>query len=307
MSYDLYFHRRDDAAVLPGAFNAYFASRANYGQNGDPGFYANDDTGVYFSFQISDDRDGDEESGRPAAAATFNVNYVRPHIFGLEAEPELAAFVRHFDLTVEDPQLSGMGEGEYSRDGFLAGWNAGNDFGYRAMADRSGPSFADYVLPTERIETCWRWNLARRRLQQRLGDEVFVPRIMFIEVAGKPLSICAWPDGIPIALPQVDAVVVDRDELAPRRLFGRRKDMCLAMLAEAQPVLAQFPAISEEEPYRLLRYAKQPPAVVAFVRSLQPLAEKPTGIAIDKILNAESVQKALDARKDTAERPPESP
>ena len=29
---------------------------------------------------------------------SFNLNYFRPHVFSLEAEPELAAFVESFDL-----------------------------------------------------------------------------------------------------------------------------------------------------------------------------------------------------------------
>jgi hypothetical protein len=284
MSYDLYFHCRGSQEIPQAAFNAYFGARANYGHDGDPGRYANEDTGVYFSFQFADDRDGDEDDGgQRAATATFNVNYIRPHIFGLEAEPELAAFVRHFDLTVEDPQLNGMGEGEYSREGFLAGWNAGNDFGYRAMAGRAGASFADHVLPTERIETCWRWNIARRDLQQRLGDEIFVPVIMFIGINGRALSACVWPDGIPIALPRVDFLIIGRDELAPRKFFSRRKDQTLVEYAVAESVLTRFPMIDDTVPYRQLRYPIQPQGVVAFVKGLRPTPQKLNGIAVDKI------------------------
>lgn len=297
MSYDLYFHRREGIAIAEADFISYFVSRENYGQDGDPGFYANEDTGVYFSFTLSDDRDDDDTETLRPAAATFNINYLRPHVFALEAEGELSAFVHHFDLMVEDPQLSGMGEGEYSREGFLTGWNAGNEFAYRAIAERAGPSLGDHALPTERIESCWRWNRARRQLQQQLArDDVFVPRILFFEGAGKPLATCVWPDGIPVALPPIDAILVGRQELAPRRFFGRRSDTCLVMVAEGQPMLERFPLVNADVPYRLLRYAKPPPPVAAFVRSLHPVSEKPTGIAVDKILNAELVQRALAAR-----------
>lgn len=295
MSYDLYFFRRDGSMIPKSGFDAYFSGRQHYGQNGDPGFYGNDDTGVYFSFAYADDRDEEDDPDWRPAAATFNINYVRPHIFALEAEPELAAFARHFDLTVDDPQISGMGKGEYSGEGFLTGWNAGNDFAHRAFAGQAGASFAPYVLPAERIEACWRWNHERHRLQQRFGEAVFVPRIMFLAHAGKPLSVCVWPDGIPIALPLVDAIIVDRDALAPRRFFGRSKDRCLAMWAEVVPVLEQVPAAGNDYSYCLLCYEAPPPAVVAFVRSLRPLSEQPTLIAVDKILDAELVQKAVDA------------
>jgi hypothetical protein len=303
VSYDLYFHCRESQGISQDAFKAYFGSRVNYGYDGDPGWYANEDTGVYFGFRFADGRNGDEDGGgQRAAAATFNINYIRPHIFGLEAEPELAAFVRLFDLTVEDTQLNGMGEGEYSREGFLAGWNAGNDIGYRAMADRAGASFADHVLPTERIEACWRWNIARRDLQRRLGDEMFVPVIMFVAINGRALSACVWPDGIPTALPRVDLLIIDRDELAPRRFFSRRKDRALVEYAAAEPVLANFPMFDDPISYRQLRYPVQRQEVVDFVKGLHPTPQRLNGIGVDKILNAELVEAALAAPNNAIER-----
>jgi hypothetical protein len=294
MSYDLYFHRRDGRPIPQVEFEAYFTSRPGFGGDGEPGWYANDDTGVYFQFLYADDRDLDEEGieARPATAA-FNINYVRPHIFGLEAEREVTAFVRHFDLTVDDPQVSGMGEGEYSSERFLAGWNAGNEFGYRAMAGRAGASFADYVLPTELIESCWRWNIARGDLQRQFGEDLFVPRILFFAVNGRARSVCVWPDGIATALPRVDYLIVGRDELAPRRLFSRRKDETLVEHSAAEPLLANFPMTDGAVPYRLLRYPVQPPNVVAFVKSLTPTPDPLTGIRVDNILNAELVEAAI--------------
>ena len=47
-----------------------------------------------------------------------NLNYYRPHIFGMEAEPEVSGFVATFEPIIMDPQIGGMADGEYSRDGF---------------------------------------------------------------------------------------------------------------------------------------------------------------------------------------------
>src|SRR5690349_4007908 len=104
MSYDLYFLRRPEQAALSREeFSAYFANRPNYTVQGSQAWYANEDTGVYFSFGFGDGSDGvedePEEDLEPppdeltSTGLSFNINYFRPHFFGLEAEPELAAVV----------------------------------------------------------------------------------------------------------------------------------------------------------------------------------------------------------------------
>ncbi len=54
------------------------------------------------------------------------MNFYRPHFFALEALPELEVFVEAFDLTVEDPQVGGMGEREFVGFLFGSGWSEGN-------------------------------------------------------------------------------------------------------------------------------------------------------------------------------------
>ena len=47
----------------------------------------------------------------PFLPVTFCLNFYRPHIFGLEAELEVRAFVKALNLFVSDPHIGGMGEG----------------------------------------------------------------------------------------------------------------------------------------------------------------------------------------------------
>ena len=58
-----------------------------------------------------------------------------------------AAFVHAFDLVVDDPQMAGMGRGEFSADGFLAGWNAGNRFAHGAIVAQHGDTATFHSLP----------------------------------------------------------------------------------------------------------------------------------------------------------------
>ena len=57
----------------------YFENRDRYEVANGQAWYSNDDTGVYFVFEWDDSADG---QGGPS----FNLNYYRPHIFGLEGE-----------------------------------------------------------------------------------------------------------------------------------------------------------------------------------------------------------------------------
>ena len=102
MSHDLFFLTRRPQPVSLDAFQSYFASRPHYtlqGNDASQALYENDDTGVYFSFDYSADGSGVDEAVDPdlgslgwsGTGMSFNLNYWRPHIFGLEAEPEVGA------------------------------------------------------------------------------------------------------------------------------------------------------------------------------------------------------------------------
>ena len=160
MSYDLYFKLRKPEPLPFGAFAAHFQPRRNYKVLPQQAICQNEDTGVYFSFDLGKLQNEERTDLLPIK---FNLNYMRPHVFALEAEPEVRMLVKRFDLLVIDPQIGGMGEGEYSTDGFLAGWNKGNDIGYRAVLDTHMDEVM-LTLPAPRIEECWRWNYARHDL-----------------------------------------------------------------------------------------------------------------------------------------------
>lgn len=161
MSYDLFFRSRlPESRFSRDDFVRHFTGRLRYEVKESQAWYSNEDSGVYFAFDYSErgeDPDKEDETDSSLIPVAFNLNYFRPHAFGLEAEPEVAAFVREFDLTVSDPQMSGMGDGEYSTEGFLRGWNVGNTFGYRAILSQDSGQ-TSLSLPSSQIEVLWRWN-----------------------------------------------------------------------------------------------------------------------------------------------------
>jgi hypothetical protein len=93
VSYDLYFEPRSGALDLH-EIAAYFSSRPNYEVNPTQAWYQNEETGVYFVFEM---QSREETEGTEYYPVALNINYFRPSYFIEEAEPEITAFIRMFD------------------------------------------------------------------------------------------------------------------------------------------------------------------------------------------------------------------
>ncbi|MFN3152020.1 hypothetical protein [Bremerella sp.] len=275
MSYDL-FLKSETAPLTAAQFESYFSARPHYTFNEDQAFYENEDTGVYFVFEYTPD----EES-----TVAFNLNYFRPHFFGLEAAPEVEAFVSAFNLSIDDPQNDGMGEGPFSVDGFLRGWNAGNQFGYRAILSQDEQP-ETHVYPTAQLERTWRWNLNRNALQDQAGDMIFVPRYMFFKGSTQARSAVVWPDACPVYLPKADVVIVIRDELST----GGEREITVVEWSAIESVVQAFP-LDETHGHFRLDYEVTPDSVAQSIRSLPVIPHDPeNGLANAHVLNAELVQ-----------------
>lgn len=224
-------------------------------------------------------------------AVAFNLNYYRPHFFGLEAAPEVAAFVSAFDLTIDDPQNDGMGEGPFSIDGFLRGWNAGNRFGYRAILSQD-ESPKVQIYPTAELERVWRWNLNRAALQNQIGEMLFVPKFMFFKGLQQARSAVVWPDACPIFIPKADIVIVLRDELSNTT----DREVTVVEWSSIESVVKAFPVDTEHGHFRL-DYQLAPNSICQFIRSLPIVSQEPdSGVPYDSVLNAELVLENAMAR-----------
>lgn len=319
MSYDLYFHAAEPVDVLD--VRQYFAARDHYQVGDDQVVYENPDTGVYFTLDLGSHDEGEEdddeeleidpeEASRAASRVpvAFNINYFRPHVFGLEAEPELTAFVRQFGLAVDDPQHDGMGVGAYSPEGFLRGWDAGNEFGHRAFLQHGAGEGPIPSLPRAELERWWSWNLCRQALMadfEVMLDGGFVPTIFFFLGVAAPDAVTTavvWGDCIPIAIPTEVDVVILVGEALPAPRFVRRADL--------DPVLAEFEVVAGgarrlevagrartvQAAYRNVFYEDDPPAGlwerVLACPALELADEGPARLAPDRILTREVLEAA---------------
>lgn len=286
MSYDLYMKPRS-GLFSQDRFLSYFRNRPPYVVEGQQAWYHNEDTGVYFSFELNSGQgqDANPASGYPVL---FNMDFFRPSFFALEAEPELRQVVEELDFTVLDPQTDGMGEGEYDSSRFLSGWKVGNQFGYSAMLrdPTNRPDISS--LPASKLERIWRWNHARGEVQGKLGEAVFVPRIMFFKEEGAVTPAVVWSDGIPTAFPNdIDSVVIFLKDLAPRTLFRRKEIIASARWEVIRPLVERFGRSHGDA--IVGNYVTPPKEVVSFLQSLRPLAHGLVGISADSVLDAELV------------------
>lgn len=289
MSYDLFFRPRAGQPMpSTGELGAWFAQRGHYTVGNVQAIYEHEDTGVYFIFDLPTAAGGDDADDAPSLA--FNLNYARPGCFALEAAPELEALLARFAFDVEDPQIDGMDDGPYTREGFLRGWAAGNDVAVQAFLADAHTRSELLTLPAATIQRVWEWNRARKDLQARLGDDVFVPKISYVVHGGAVQTAAVWADGIPLALPPVEQLVLARDRLAPRRFLRRVEDICLCAYADAAPLLQRFAAPSDGAPYLRLAYLEAPAEVMAFFRARAP-APQLAMVGVDRVLEVELIDR----------------
>lgn len=111
MSYDLFFYKLKDCKTTDSDIRNYLGERFQKTENSDQFWYENKETGVYFSFEY-DKPDPDDEplEGFEEYDSTdwmFNINFLRPQFFGLEAFPFVERFINDLDLIVFNPQVGG--------------------------------------------------------------------------------------------------------------------------------------------------------------------------------------------------------
>ena len=295
MSYDLFFKYQGSKQLTLEEFERYFESRLNYKVNDKQAFYENEDTGVYFSFDYEQpiiDKENTEIFSGSARIGLY-INTYRPHVFALEAEPEVAEFVKKFDLLINDPQLDGNKSDKYNSVDFIRGWNSANKFSYKVTMAVDESDTTLFYLPAADIERCWAWNYNRNKLQEKIGEDFFVPMIIFLLIDGAVKSCITWSDAIPTVFPVVDKVTIFKYELARSKLFSLKKkgDFVLLNYSEITHLLSGIPTSDKK-----LRYNGFNPSneqyndVIKWIHSLKPMQANQLRISIDQILDRELLE-----------------
>jgi hypothetical protein len=287
VSYDLYF---TSPKITLEQFESYFSDNPIYKVENSQAWYENEDTGVYFLFEHNDELSSDEDDIEHSVV--FNMNYYRPHYFALEAEPEVRRFIESFSCSIHDYQNSGMGNGPYSKEGFLKGWNYGNDYGYSAILGRDDAPDVVFSKSSAELEQIWKWNYSRQKKEEEIQEDIFIPRIMFMLVNGKLGSVCIWPDGISTVIPSVDFLYVPRKVLAPKKWFEKQKDdFCILSQKDFSEFLKAYTTDQYELPAFKLPSPNTPKVIKDYVKNLKAYDGEIKGVGYDSVLNSEMVKK----------------
>jgi len=198
--------------------------------------YENQSTGVYFQMFYTPTNSSSEEPSFPNMDPTglgAHVNLVRPTYFALESFPLITQIADKFGFLTFDNQISSRHKEPFKADAatLTESWIATNSWSIGNFR-KEGHSIR--YLPRERLD--YNWNFLRQcgRLQQRLGDHVFVPTRIFLAEKDSFLgTFVTWTDYIPMVFPSVDWIVMGQSKGG--KDFSTRG---LARFDELFPILA---------------------------------------------------------------------
>jgi hypothetical protein len=154
-------------------------------------------------------------------------------------------------------------------------------------------------VPSRRLQEIWRWNYARKDLQDSMNEDVFVPMIMFCTYQGELKTLVSWPDAIPIALPEVDLMILGREELNKRTKlfsFGKQPGIAVATYESVQKHINSYPMAQGALPYRRVFYEQEPKALAEYFLAQPDMKEKPEIVGFDQVLDDELVQEVTRSK-----------
>lgn len=222
MSYDLYFYREAATEFAPDAVRTYFAERSNFKVNGGPDFqawYENKTTGVYCSFEYTqaseDDSAPTPATGFQYTGLYFNINFNRPSFFAIETMPLVEFVADRFRLLMGDPQADledVIFPSRLSADALVASWEKSNARAVRAIHADETEDVRYLYYPREKALYWWRYTKDEEALQERIGEDVFVPKISLVRKPNETevRSLVVWSDALPQVFPPVDFVLLNR-------------------------------------------------------------------------------------------------
>lgn len=230
MSYDLYFYKKKGTALSEEQIANYLTDNlVPVNESGNQWFYENKDTEVYYSFDRNKP-ENDPESIELYESFTdfdnthfsFNLNFMRPVFFGLEAFQFIEIFISDLNLYILNPQSSFDNPQKESKKELFENWNTIN---LRSSADYFEELQSAY-FPVEKSNKVWEYNFNRTRLQQEIGEQYFVPRIFFFKTkkSNEVITIASWTEHIPNVIPPADYFLLTRRY---KKLFKTIKDNIL--------------------------------------------------------------------------------
>lgn len=238
MSYDLYFHKRKDSTVTSDDIAIYLNQYLQHDHElANQWTYTNEDTGVYFFIECEPIKPGETlpQIGQfENTGYYFQLNFVRPSFFGLEAFPFIERLTNALDLLIENPQESTEEPVKIGAEALYKNWNSSNlHYCAHMFTEAEG-----VYMPLEKSNNAWAYNFKRKQVQDKLGGEYFVPKLFFLKETstGEVATLASWAENIPSIIPPADYFVLGRKY---KKLFRNIRD---EIIVSRKTILEQFGA-----------------------------------------------------------------
>lgn len=223
MSYDLYFFKRKESQINENDIANYLSLNLVEEDN-NQWFFQNPDTEVYFIFErteiVGDDEDQMIENFKEFDNLNFAfiLNFLRPSFFGIEAFQFIEKIVKDLDLYIFNPQSDKADPYKPSQEELYENWNTTN-------LNASSEHFSEQCsyLEIEKSNSIWNYNLHRSQIQNKLGNDYFVPKMFFFKTKGdnKIITVSSWTEHIPNLIPPADYYLLTKVQ---KKLFRTKKE-----------------------------------------------------------------------------------
>jgi hypothetical protein len=243
MSYDLNFYKAKTSDISELDIANYLSENlVAQNESSNEWFFENKDTDVYYILS----RNEPENDGEGAEVFTeydnthfaFNLNFMRPSFFGLEAFRFIEKFITDLDLKVLNPQSDEEFPYVPNKEELFENWNRVNLW---SSIDHFDELSATYIS-SKKSTKAWEYNFARKHIQQELGDNYFVPRIFFFRTKdnNSAVTISSLTQGIPIVVPAADYYFITRKR---KKLFNTVEDN---VLIDSETFIEEFNTYLED-------------------------------------------------------------
>ena len=196
--------------------------------------YKNPDTGVHFGIKYDPEQRTKPQYEWNDSPVVISMALGRPMFFGLEVTPLIDRILKDLNLAVQDMQKTALYRQPAKLTGqqILESWEKSNAEESAAIlsADKSVTR-----ATRDRMHYFWQFTSVRKNLQNSLGPDFLVPAMNLHRGRdGTVKTSCIWPDAAKIALPEVDFVMVQREQ---KSLFSKTKVSGAAPYARIAEVL----------------------------------------------------------------------
>lgn len=207
MSYDLYFFKRKESKLTEKEVEVYLSENLVTEEKGQ-WFFQNNDTEVYFIIEKNETEIDVEEiefvenhEDFENLNLTFILNFLRPSFFGIEAFEFIEKMINDLDIYISNPQSDKEIPYKPNSEELFKNWNSTN-------LNSSSKHFGEQnsYLEIEKSNEIWKYNFNRNEIQEKLGENYFVPKIFFFKTKAenKVITLSSWTEHIPNLIPNAD-------------------------------------------------------------------------------------------------------